>query len=269
MSFLNRVVATVLDALLWPFRGLPPLVGLAVVALLTAVVVLLVYRKTSDQDGITAVRRRIVASLLEMRLFRDDLVVVLRAQGRVLKASLRYFRYSLVPLAWVLIPLIVLFIHLDRIYGYDPLAPGEATIITVEAEDVQNIALEAGPGLAVETPPLRVPGSRQAQWRVRGLVLGSHVLTVRATGHEITKGVTVGAKPTPLAPTKPSSRVFDQLLHPGEDPVPSSATVRAITVNYPRAAVSFLRWQAHWVVPFLLLTILFGFALQKPLGVKL
>jgi hypothetical protein len=39
--------------------------------------------------------------------------------------------------------------------------------------------------------------------------------------------------------------------------------------NYPSAAVSFLAWHVHWVVPFLVLTILFGFALQKPLGVKL
>ena len=146
MSLLNRVVATVLEALLWPFRGLPTLVGLAFVALLTAVVVLLVYRKTSDQGGITAVRRRIVASLLEMRLFRDDPVIVLRAQGQVLKASFRYFRYSLIPLAWILLPLVVLFIHLDRIYGHDPLAPGEAAILTVEAEEVGDLVLASGLG---------------------------------------------------------------------------------------------------------------------------
>ena len=269
MSLLNRVVATVLEALLWPFRGLPPLVGLAFVALLTAVVVLLVYGKTSDQDGITAVRRRILASLLEMRLFRDDLVVVLRAQGQVLKASLRYFRYSLVPLAWVLLPLVVLFIHLDRIYGYDPLAPGEAAILTVQAEEVEDVALEAGPGLAVETPALRVPGSQEAQWRIRGLVPGEYTLTVQTTGDEVTKNVMVGAGPRPLAPTRPSSGVFDQLLHPGESPVPSNGTVWRITVHYRRATISFLGWDLHWVIPFLILTVLFGFALQKPLGVKL
>ena len=128
MSILNRLFGGVLEALLWPFQRLPPAVGLAFVALITAVAVLLVYRRTSDQAGISSVRRKIVASLLEMRLFRDDLVVVFRAQGRVVKDSIRYFRYSLVPLAWILLPLVVLFIHLERVYGYDPLAPGESAV---------------------------------------------------------------------------------------------------------------------------------------------
>lgn len=269
MSILNRLVATALEVLLWPFRWLPSLAGLAFVALLAAVAVLLVYRKTSDQDGITTVRRRIVASLLEMRLFRDDPVVVLRAQGGVLRASLRYFRYSLVPLAWILLPLVVLFIHLDRMYGYAPLAPGEAALVTVVGEEVLEVALEGGEGVAVETPPLRVLGSQETQWRVRGLTPGGHTLTVRATGQEVTKGVTVGFGPVPLATTRPSSGTFDQLLHPGESPVPSDLAVRGITVHYRRATVSFFGWQVHWVIPFLVLTILFGFALQKPLGVKL
>ena len=128
MAFLNRLVAGVLDAILWPFRGLPEVVGLGVVALLTALLVLVVYRQTSNQEGITAVRRSIVATLLEMRLFRDDLVVVFRAQGRILGDSARYFRYSLVPLAWILVPLLLLFIHLDRVYGYDPVEAGQAVL---------------------------------------------------------------------------------------------------------------------------------------------
>ncbi len=256
-------------AALWPFQGLPALAGLAFVALLTAVAVLLVYRKTSDQDGISSVRRKIVASLLEMRLFRDDLVVVFRAQGRVLKDSLRYFRYSLVPLAWILLPLVVLFIHLDRVYGYDPLAPGEAAIVTVGVSEAASLTLEAGPGLAVETPPLRIPGSNEVHWRVRGLFPGEHELTVRAPDHASTKRVPVGSGRTSIAPTRPSSGIIDQLLHPGENPIPSDAPIQGITVHYRRATVSILGWRVHWVIPFFVLTIVLGFAMQKPLGVKL
>jgi uncharacterized membrane protein (DUF106 family) len=269
MSILNLLFGGALEAALWPFQRLSPVFGLAFVALLTAVAVLLVYRRTSDQAGISSVRRRIVASLLEMRLFRDDLVVVFRAQGRVLKDSLRYFRYSLAPLAWILVPLVVLFIHLDRVYGYAPLAPGEATIVTVGAQDVTSLTLEAGPGLAVETLPLRIPGAHEVHWRVRGLIHGEHALTVRTPDHASTKRVTVGSGRATLAPTRPSSGIIDQLLHPGETPIPSDAPVQGITVHYRRATVSFLGWHVHWVIPFLVLTIVFGFAMQKPLGVKL
>lgn len=269
MTVLNRWIAGGLGALLTPFQGLIPLAGLTFISLLTAVFVLLVYRKTSNQEGITAVRRRIVASLLEMRLFRDDLLVVLRAQGQVVRASLRYFGYSLVPLAWILLPLVVLFVHLDRVYGYDPLEPGESAIVTVRARDVGDLHLEAGSGIAVETPSLRRIGSGEADWRIRGLTPGEHLLRVQGAGREVTKRVMVGVGPTPLASTRPSSGILDELFHPGEAPLPRDAPVQAITVGYRRADVAFLGWRMNWVIPFLGLTIVFGFTLQRPLGVKL
>jgi hypothetical protein len=269
MSYLNRLCGGVLEVLLWPFRTLPPLAGLAFISLLTAVAVLLVYRKTSNQEGITAVRRKIVASLLEMRLFKDDLVVVLRAQARVIRDSFGYFRHSLVPLAWILVPLVLLFMQLDRVYGFFPLDPGEAAIVSVRTSGSEIPGLEAGPGLAVETPPLRIPNSTEINWRVRGLEAGEHVLTVRIGGYGTTKTVVVGSGATPLAATRPGSGIIDQLVNPGEEPIPSEAPVERIRVRYRHATVSFLGWQVHWVVPFLTLTILFGFALQKPMGVKL
>jgi hypothetical protein len=160
MRILNRFLGGVLDAGLWPFRGLPSLVGLAFVALLTAVFVLLVYRATSNQDGIAAVRRSIVASLLEMRLFKDDLSVVFRAQGRVFKHSLRYFGYSLVPLAWILVPLMFLFIQLDQVYGYRPLEAGEAVIVDPGSEAIL-------PTVQATDPPVHLtPSDQRQRWRL-------------------------------------------------------------------------------------------------------
>lgn len=270
MSILNRLFGGALDAALWPFQGLPALVGLAVVAAVTAVFVLLVYGKTSNQDGIATVRNNIVASLLEMRLFRDDLVVVFRAQGRVLKDSLRYFGYSLVPLAWILVPLLLLFIQLDRVYGSRPLAPGESAIVRVEqATTDANLTLEASSGVVVETPSLRIANSNGVNWRIRGETPGEHSLTVRAAGAALTKEVVVGSGRASLSPTRPSSGFFDQLLHPGEAPLPADSPLEDITIHYQRATVSFLGWHVHWMIPFLILTIVLGFSLQKPLGVKL
>jgi hypothetical protein len=129
--------------------------------------------------------------------------------------------------------------------------------------------LEASPGVAVETPPLTLVQRGEVHWRIRGLNRGEHGLTARIDDHFVTKEVVVGSARTPLAPTRPSSGILDQLLHPGEAPIPREVPIQGITVHYRRATVSFLGWQVHWVVPFLLLTILLGFAMQKPLGVKL
>ena len=57
MSLLNAFLAVVFDLLLAPFRQLPPIVGLAVVSLLTAIAMLLIFKRTSNQTRLTAVKR--------------------------------------------------------------------------------------------------------------------------------------------------------------------------------------------------------------------
>ncbi len=269
MAIVNRLIGVVIDGLLWPFRGLPAWVGLAFMSLLTAVGVLLVYRAVSDQDGITAVRRAIVAAILEMRLFRDDLVVVFRAQGRVLRHSLRYLRYSLVPLAWLTVPLILLVVQLQHVYGYRPLAAGETAIVRVALAEDADATLEASSGVGVETPALRIPALGEVNWRIAALEPGEHVLTVQVGERRLTKSVSAGGPGRPIAPERPSNRILHQLLHPRERPLPAGSPAHSISVSYPDESVTLLGWRVHWVVPFLLFTIVFGFALQRPLRVRL
>ena len=63
MSFVNAVLRHVLDLLLAPFAGLPPIVSLVVVSLPTAILMLVVFKHTSDQAALAAVKRNIHAGL--------------------------------------------------------------------------------------------------------------------------------------------------------------------------------------------------------------
>ncbi len=107
MSFVNAVLRPLFELALSPFRGLPPIVGLVVVSLLTAIAMLVIFKRTSNQDGIAAVKRRIHASLFEIRLFNDDLGAIMRAQMEILRHNLTYLRLSAVPMLWTLPPLIL------------------------------------------------------------------------------------------------------------------------------------------------------------------
>ena len=68
MSVLNAVLRAAVSGVLSPFRGLSPWVGLAVVSILTAVPMLLVFRATSNQTALAAVKKQIHAGLFEIRL---------------------------------------------------------------------------------------------------------------------------------------------------------------------------------------------------------
>src|SRR3712207_353360 len=96
---INQGINAVIDVWLWIFERFPILVQIFALAIPVTVLALLVYRYVSDQNGIRTIKNRIQAHLLELRLFKDDLRVTLRAQGHILKGSVRYAGYALAPLA--------------------------------------------------------------------------------------------------------------------------------------------------------------------------
>ena len=98
MSLLNRVLDALLDGLQRPIAGLPPEVGLLLWSLVAAVVMLLVVKRTSNQEALAAVKRQIHACMFEIRLLNDDLGAILRAQVELLRHNGRYLLLSLPPL---------------------------------------------------------------------------------------------------------------------------------------------------------------------------
>ncbi len=121
MSLINRALTALFDLLLAPFDRLPPVVGLAIIALVTAIAVLIVFKWTSDQVRLAAAKRAMQAAIFEMRLFNDDLVLLFRAQGDVLRHTLSYLRYSFAPTLWLLLPMLLLLLHMEFRFGYSGL----------------------------------------------------------------------------------------------------------------------------------------------------
>ena len=275
MRWLNAVLGGLVSAVLYPFRGLPPIVGLTFVALLTSVAILLVFRATSDQKALRRVKNLITAGILEILLFRDDLRAVVRAQWDIFRHSLTYMRLSLVPMLWVIVPIVLLMIQLQFHYGYRSLQPGESAIVKAtlagEAGLIKfgELKLNVDGGLEVETPLLLLPAEQEADWRIGALSDGSHELSLEVDGLELVKSVIVGRHSGTISPRRPSASLLDQLLYPVEPPVPGDASVAAIEVAYPTGTVSFLGWDTHWMIVFFILTIVIAFALQKPLRVTI
>jgi hypothetical protein len=274
VRWLNAALGGVISAVLYPFRGLPPIVGLTFVSLLTAVAILLVFRATSDQKALRRVKNRITAGILEIRLFRDDLPTIFRAQWDILRHSLTYMRLSLVPMLWVILPIVLLMIQLQFHYGYRPLEVGESVIVRASltgaalADDVE-LSLSTNRAVDVETPLLLLVEQGEARWRIGAGGEGSHELRVRAGDLELVKTVSVGRAGGAISPRRPSARLLDQMLYPVEPPIPGAVSIVSIDVAYETGTVSLLGWETHWMVVFFILTIVLAFALQKPLRVTI
>src|SRR5918995_3026532 len=132
MSLLNASLTRAADWVLAPFSMLHPMVSLTVASLATAAAMLFVFKRTSDQARLAAVKRLIHAGLFEIRLFNDDLLAILRAQLEILRHNATYLRLSLVPMLWVIVPLVLVIAQLQFHYGYAPLQPGDRALLKVQ-----------------------------------------------------------------------------------------------------------------------------------------
>ena len=281
MSLLNSFLRRTFDLLLYPFRELHPLVGLAVVSLVVGVSMLLIFKATSNQVKLAAVKRRIHASLFEIRLFNDDLRAILRALLDILRHNLAYIGLAAVPLLWMIVPLFLVIAQLQFHYGYQGLEPGREALVKVELEPDWNrslggnarprFELEAPPGLRIEAGPVWIPSLRQLSWRISAVEWGEHELAVKSTDGTYTKSVRVSDSVVRRSPSRLEADFLDQLLYPAEDPLPTSSPIRAISLAYPPGNAGLEGWESEWtwMIVFLILSIVFAFALRKPLNVTI
>jgi len=278
MSILTSILRPLFDGLLYPFRGLHPLVGLTVMTLLVTVLVLLVLKVTSNQERLDAVKRKIHASLFEIRLFNDDLRAILRAQWDILRHNVSYLALWIVPLLWLIVPLVLILGQLQFHYGYRGLVPGERTLLTVELTEnaagddaaKPDVELEAPEGLRVETAPVWVPSKNELTWRLVAEAQGIYDLGVRVGGESYDKRVVVSDDVVRRSTVRPPATFFDQLLFPAEAPLPDGAPIRSIALAYPHgdAGVGW-EWELTWMVVLFALSFAFALLLRKPLDVTI
>lgn len=276
MSPINAVLRALFDALLYPFRGLHPLVGLSVVSLVIAIGMLYVFKWTSNQKALEAVKRRIHASLFEIRLFNDDFRAIMRAQFDILRHNLRYVGLSLVPLLWMMIPLVLIIAQLQFHYGYQGLELGEPVLLKVELEQKgqaarPQIELQAPAGIKVEAGPVWIPAEGELAWRIAAEQKGDYELSFALDGQTYTKTVRVRDDVVRRSTLRPGKSFFDQLLYPAEAPLPSGAPIRAIELAYPPGDAGITGWdnELTWMGVFFVLSLVFAFALRGPLGVTI
>ncbi len=275
MHVVNLVFGRIVDAVLWPFRGLSPWFGLAAVSLLTALLMLEVYKLTSNQAAIRGAKDRIKAHLLEMRLFKDSLRVTLRAQAAILKANLAYMGANIRPLLVMIVPLVLILARLSVWYDRAPLRPGQETLVKVgliETADpvALDLSIETAPGLEVTSPAVRIPDEHEVVWRIRALGEGRSRLVIRSGGRAVEKSVTVGGGPlVPVSPLASRGSFARRVLYPGEPPLPDGTPVLSVEVLYPAARLAAFGVGVHWLVAYLALSIAIGFALKGVFKVEI
>lgn len=272
VDLVHRALTPAFDLACWPFLTLDPMWAMAALSLATGVAMVWIFGKVSDQTTIRGLREHIRGNLIGVRLFQRDIGVMLRLQRRIFADTFRYLRYALIPMVVLLVPVVLIMTQLNLRFSVRPLEAGEDAVVKAYVRDAstldQAIALEAGPGVRVETDGVRIPSTREVAWRVRADTAGEHRLVVRVGDRTVETVLVAGSRWGAVPQRRTGRGVWETLLYPGAPPIPATHPVEAVEIDYPSLDLGIMGWSVDWLVAFFVLSLAFGFTLKGRLGVE-
>jgi hypothetical protein len=268
-----NAAANGLGQLLAPIGWMPGWLSATLVAVVTGVGMLAVFKYTSNQRAIKRARQSIRANLLAIKLFKDNVAVGLRAQAGVLGGAFRLLALALVPMAVMLVPMTLLLGQLALWYQSRPLRVGEEAVVTLTlggAADAPWPAVALAPTDTAESTigPVRVLSKREVCWNVRAIQPGENRLTFRVGEQTVDKEVAVGDGFMRVSAKRPPADWSEALLHPHERPFPADSPVRAIEIAYPERS-SWTSGTDYWVAYWFIVSLVAGFCFRRVLNVNL
>jgi len=266
MDVVNHLICTFFDVLCAPFKYLHPWWGLLALSIFTGLVMLLIFRVASNQAGIQKVKNRIKAHFFEIRLFNDDLGLMLEAQRNILRANLTYLKYSLKPMLFLMVPVVLIMIQLSVRFDRHALQVGESAMVKLKFKNAaaydEDALLTVPEGVKIETPPLRIREGMEIDWRIKAEGQGIFDLAFALNPGVVTKRLAVNDALTRLSVKRVSTNFLQQLLYPAERSIPEDAGLEYIEITYPPIAYTVLGWRIHWLVIFFVVSIAIGFMLK-------
>jgi hypothetical protein len=247
---------------------------LAIVIVLSVVIGLLMvvlFGYASNQKAIKIAKDQLKAHLLAVRLFQDQLHVVVGSYGRILRGTGRYLKLAFMPLLYVIIPITFLIVQLDRYLGSTPVPANTPFLLTVHAAGTElpnDMSLETPPEISATAPPIHIPADREVVWRLVGTKEGKYELKITSGGQTVGKIVCVGNDLVRISPLRLRGHFWQRLFSSAEPALPESSAVDSIAVNYPERNIEIAGYEINWIWLFFILSMIAGFIFKEILGIQ-
>ncbi len=242
MSSFNSFFNGLFGAVWTPFRSIDPWVGLAVLSALVGILALIAMKYCSNQTRIAQLKDSYKAHVLAIKLFRDDLGIVLKSLGRTLVQISFYMGHQLRPMAVMMIPFVFLFAQMQMRLAYKPLDVGDKVNVTVQMENwatgsdglPEEVTVEFPDGLELAGAKVHAPTIDRVMFPMRATKPGVYDLKLTCGSETVTKQIHVGMEEdlTMLSPMR-SSSTTDLILYPTEEAFGDGSAFASIQVPYP------------------------------------
>jgi hypothetical protein len=232
----------------------------------------LVFAALSDQKAIHIAKDQLKAHMLAVRLFQDQLPVVVRSYGKIIRGTGRYIRLAFRPLLFVVIPITLMIAQVDRWMGYMPVEPKDSFLLQVQAgseKAVDDMALRLPEGMKLAAPPVHVPAEKQVVWRVQAERPGKYDLDVTSGDQTFSKQVVVSSVLSRVSPVRLRGQFWERMFSSSESALPDNSPIESIAVAYAPRSIQLFGIDWNWIVLFFIAALVAGFFFKTVLGIEI
>jgi uncharacterized membrane protein (DUF106 family) len=252
---------------------LPGWLSNTIVSAVAGVVLLVIFKYTSNQSAIGRVRDNIKAHMLALKLFKDSMAVTLQAQGQVFKGALLLLVHAVRPMAVMIVPVALLLSQMGLWYQFRPLMQGEEAVVKMQLNNNveklwPEINVESMPSAEVITGPIRVLSKREVYWKIKARENGYHNIMFQVAEDQVEKELAIGEGFMRVSAERPGWRWADILLYPAEKPFSRDSVVQSISIDYPDR-LSWAGVTAWWLIYFFVASMVFAFIFKPFLKVRI
>jgi hypothetical protein len=270
--WLNGMANALGRFLLAPNGQMPGWFSATLVAVVTGVLLLIVFKYTSNQRAIKDVRNDINANLLALKLFKDSAALAVKTQGRILWGAVRLLVLALVPMAVMSVPVLLILGQLSLWYQQRPLGVGEEAVVTLRfngaaVDPFPEVNLQPTDAVEITVGPVRVLSKREICWNLRACESGYHHLAFQVEGHTVNKELAIGAGYMRVSARRPGWDWQEALMYPEERPFAPDFPVQSIEIDYPQRSAwtsGTDSWWKYWLVA----SMVAGFCFRRVLNVN-
>lgn len=237
---------------------LHPLVAITVLTLLISVMVVLVYKYTTDQNLMKQLKGEMKALQAEMKQLRDKPEQALQVQKKAMETNMKYMMQSFKSTFFTLIPIILIFGYMSAHWAFEPTHTGEEFTVDVLAKQSGTVVTAYPPaGITLTGEPEKAITDGKAIFTFKAAREGTHILVFKSDeGKETENSYNVSLYVGSERKYEPETQTFDY------GPI-SSANVglkKLIVLN-------LFGWEIGWLGTYIILSIVFSMILRKLLKV--
>lgn len=268
ISKLNSFFCTLFDIFIYPVSSFSKEVQILYVSFISGIIFLLIYGKISNQKGIKETKRKVMAYVLEVALYRHSIKVCLKSQLNLLIQGAKYVSFALIPLCVLMVPCILIMAQLNLHYESRGLRYDEEAIVEVKAKDdiqLENFSLEGKYG--VISPALRVDDDGKIFWKIKNNNKNRELKEVKfllkEEDSQSSFPVYFDYNNAPLFSNFTQSKLLSFLYPSKFKFINDKVSVEELKIYYPSSYQYYFGKKINWLIVFLIVSILSGFLASK------